>query len=218
MEVVDLSFQVETGMPTCGTPWHQSVEVSPMGTLSTVGRNTHRIVVGSHSGTHMDAPYHFIENGKTIESLDLNIACGPVNLVDFRQKGEGAVVTSADVKDIKVSKRMLFVFGWFHRWKTQDYYRNFPFFSLDAVEYLISKGMQFMAMDTPSPDNGSAITDRESDSPNHKLLLKNNVIIVEYLNNTDKLDFSMNYEIFALPLAVIGSDGSPARVIVRELS
>ena len=79
-------------------------------------------------------------------------------------------------------------------------------------------GMRLMALDTPSPDDGSAINNiSDEDSPNHKFMLKKGVIIVEYLCNTDKLDLNKKYEIFALPLKIIGSDGAPARVIVREI-
>ena len=66
MKIHDLSFDIETGMPTCGTPWHQVVSITQMGKINDVGRNTHAILLGSHSGTHMDAPYHFIEDGITM--------------------------------------------------------------------------------------------------------------------------------------------------------
>lgn len=217
MRFIDLSFDIEANMPTCGTEWHQTVEVCQKGTIQGVGRNTHRIVLGSHSGTHMDAPYHFIDDGKTMEKLDIETMCGAVSVVDFRSFKAGSVVTLEDVKNINVSKRMLFVFGWYHNWKTDLYYKNFPYFSIEAIEYLIENGMKFAAMDTPSPDDGSAIANMDDDSPNHKKLLMNEVIIVEYLNNTDMLDAAKKYEIMALPLKIAGSDGSPARVIVKEI-
>ena len=77
--------------------------------------------------------------------------------------------------------------------------------------------MQFMALDTPSPDDGGAILQQgEADSPNHKLLLKNDVVLVEYLTNTDQIDFSRDHKIIALPLKLKDVDGSPARVILEE--
>ena len=217
MKIYDLTFNVETGMPTCGSPWHQTVEISPMGKIDTVGRNTQKIVLGSHSGTHMDAPYHFINDGITIESLDINLMWGKVKVVDFRTKGQGDVVTLNDVKKIEISERMLFAFGWYHNWKTSKYYDGFPYFETEAVEYLLNNGMKVMAMDTPSPDNGSAIKVKgESDSPNHLLLLKNQTFIIEYLNNTDVLVGGKEYEMVSLPLKLVGSDGSPARVLIKE--
>ena len=218
MNNYDLTFDVETDMPTCGTPWHQLVEITPMGKIDTVGRNTSRIVLGSHSGTHMDAPYHFIDDGKTMEKLDINIMKGIVQIVDFRNKRAGDVVTLDDVNKLKITGRMLFAFGWYHNWKTDSYYKSFPYFSQEAIKFLIDGGIKLMAMDTPSPDDGSSIKHiGETDSPNHVSLLKNEVIIVEYLNNTDILDVNKQYEIVALPLKIKGSDGCPARVIVSEI-
>ena len=113
---------------------------------------------------------------------------------------------------------MLFAFGWYHNWKTNKYYDGFPYFETAAVEYLLNNGMKVMAMDTPSPDNGSAITVKgESDSPNHLLLLKNKTFIIEYLNNTDVLIGGKEYEMVSLPLKLMGSDGSPARVLIKEI-
>lgn len=216
-ELIDLSFKIESEMPTCGTAWHQRVDICPMGTIESVGRNTHRIVIGSHSGTHMDAPFHFIQSGETIDEMDIELMCGEIELIDFRNFTAGSVVLIEDVKKIRISKRMLFVFGWYHYWKTDQYYDGFPYFSEEAIDYLVANGMSFMALDTPSPDSGKAIFQSENDSPNHKKLLQKEVVIVEYLCNTDILDFSKKYEIFALPLKVAGADGAPARVLVREI-
>ncbi|MCR5688481.1 MAG: cyclase family protein [Lachnospiraceae bacterium] len=214
----DLTLDVETGMPTCGTPWHQTVEITQMGRLAEVGRNTSRIVLGSHSGTHMDAPFHFIEDGITMESLDVNLMWGRAVAVDMRSKGAGSTVTLSDVEAIDVSERMIFVFGWYHNWKTDRFYKDFPYFETDAVEYLIKRGMKVMALDTPSPDDGSAIKEKgETDSPNHVMLLKNGVLIVEYLCNTDFMENGKEYELVALPLKVKGSDGCPARVLAKDI-
>lgn len=217
MKIVDLSFEIETDMPTCGTAWHQRVEINAMGTIESVGRNTHKILLGSHSGTHMDAPFHFIEEGKRIQDLDISNMVGPVTIADFREIGSGCAVSLEDVRQIKVTSRMVFVFGWYHNWKTDKYYEGFPYFSQEAIKYLIDKGMKFIAMDTPSPDDGSAISGGGIDSPNHKLLLENEILIVEYLTNTEELLDGKSYELFSLPLKIRDSDGSPARVLAREI-
>lgn len=214
-KIIDLSLLIETGMPTCGTAWHQTVEIAQMGKLDEVGRNTSKIVLGSHSGTHMDAPAHFIEGGNAIESLDLEILCGPVKVIDFTGLNS-KVVKRQDFEQISLDERILLKFGWNKMWKTSDYYKDFPYLELDAAEYLIQQGVKLIAMDTPSPDTGSAIGAID-DSPVHKLFLKNGIVIVEYLTNTELLEDNKKYEIIALPLKLSGSDGSPARVVVREM-
>lgn len=215
MRIIDLTFEIEQGMPTCGMPWHEQVEVRHLGELELVGRNTHAVTFGSHTGTHMDAPYHFIENGATIDQLDVANLCGKITVADFWDVPAGYEVSKSDVEKLNISEKMLFVFGWYRKWKTEEYYKNFPYFSEEAIEYMLARGLQFLAMDTPSPDNGNAIGQKD-DSPNHKKLLKNGVVIVEYLNNTKEVLRDCGYEITALPLKIAGSDGSPCRVIVKE--
>lgn len=214
-KVIDLSFLIETGMPTCGTAWHQKVEIEQMGRLNEVGRNTSRILLGSHSGTHMDAPAHFIEDGKTIESLDLEVLCGPIQIIDFTGINR-KIIKKEDFERVLLNERILLKFGWNKMWKTLDYYKDFPYLDLEAAQYLIQQGVRLIAMDTPSPDTGSAIGAMD-DSPVHKLFLKNGIVIVEYLTNTEQLEINKKYEIIALPLKLKGSDGSPARVIAREI-
>ncbi|MBO4744968.1 MAG: cyclase family protein [Bacteroidales bacterium] len=214
MKIIDLSFVIENGIPTCGTPWHQTVKLEQMGTIDTVGRNTHSILLGSHTGTHMDAPYHFVKGGRTIESTPLETLCGPISVIDFSRFKAGDVVQYDDVKDLKVTERMLFRFDWFKHWRTGDYYKAFPFFSEEAVSFLMANGIKLLAMDTPSPDDTKNIN--SIDSPNHKALLSKDIIIIEYLNNTDQIDLTKKHTLVALPLKLKGSDGSPSRVILFE--
>ena len=75
MKIIDLSYVIENGMPTCGTPWHENVNIKHLGFLNEVGRNTHALTMGSHTGTHMDAPFHFIDGGRTIEFTPLDVVC-----------------------------------------------------------------------------------------------------------------------------------------------
>ncbi len=215
MKIIDLSLTLDSACQTCGVPWHTAVSVDRLGTIDGVGRNTSRFVLGSHSATHMDAPSHFFEGMKNIDELDLELCMGEVTCVDMRHKKAKDVVTLADVQALSVTRRMLFVFGWDQWWKTADYYVDTPYFEKEAIEFLLDGGMRFMAMDTPSPDTTSSIG-KKDDSPMHKLLLSNEVIIVEYLCNTATIDFSRKHEIIALPLKIKGADGCPARVVLRE--
>lgn len=215
MKIVDLSLTIDNECMTCGTPWHQKVQIRQMGKLDEVGRNTHGILMGSHSGTHMDAPLHFYNGAAGIDQADLQKVCGAVTVVDFTDKGEGSAVEYEDVKNLSVAERMLFRFDWWKKWKTSDYYKSFPFFTKEAVQYLIERGMRVMALDTPSPDDGGAIAQKD-DSPIHKILLENGVTLIEYLTNTDHLAEGKNYCLFALPLKIKDCDGSPSRVIAVE--
>src|SRR5271168_5192186 len=83
MKIVDLSLPVEEGMMTFPTHWHPVVEVTILGRHGIEGRETRKIVLGTHIGTHADAPRHFIPNGATIDEIPLELLVGPATVVDF---------------------------------------------------------------------------------------------------------------------------------------
>ncbi|SHM79732.1 Kynurenine formamidase [Anaerosporobacter mobilis DSM 15930] len=215
MNVIDLTITVDNECLTCGTSWHQKPMLEKIGTINSVGRNTSRIVLGSHTGTHMDAPLHFYDNTHGIDKMDLNLLIGEIEIVDFTNLDRNTYVTLDMVKQINIKKRMLFIFGWYKYWKTEQYYNGFPYFDMEAANYLIENGMKLIALDTPSPDANNAIYEK-NDSPVHKKLLQNNVVIIEYLTNTATIDINKQYEIVALPLKLKDIDGSPARVVLIE--
>lgn len=215
MKIHDLSITIDENCMACGTPWHVHVKLEHLGKINEVGRNTHSIFLGSHTGTHMDAPLHFYDGRKGIDAANLESICGPCKVVDMSFVKAGAEITIEDIKNLEICERMLFRFGWYKHWQKDDFYKCFPFFSVEAAEYLISKGLRVIALDTPSPDNGNAIGEKD-DSPVHKLFLKNDVTIIEYLTETDALEAGKVYNLFALPLKIRDCDGAPARVIMTE--
>lgn len=217
MRIIDVSLGLDGDCMTCGTPWHEQVVISQLGYQKKVGRNTSKIVLGSHSGTHIDAPKHFFNDGYGVDKLDLTILCGEISIVDFQNMHQGEYVKLEDIKKVKVEHRMLFRFGWYQYWKTEKYYDAFPYFSMEAAKYLVENGLKLIALDTPSPDNAKCISEKaEEDSPVHKYFLKNDVIIVEYLTNTRCIQSNKTCSIIALPLKIIGCDGAPGRVIIKE--
>ena len=75
--IVDLTYPIHEGMTTYPTHWHPVVEVTQLGRHGIENRETRKLVLGTHTGTHMDAPLHFIPGGNTIENLDLQKCVGP---------------------------------------------------------------------------------------------------------------------------------------------
>ncbi len=216
MKIIDLSYTIDESCMTCGTPWHVNVQLNHLGKIGEVGRNTHSILLGSHTGTHMDAPMHFFDGEPGIDQADLEKICGACSIVDMTHIGPDGIVNKEDVQGLMVTERMLFRFDWFKHWQQEDFYKSFPYFTIEAAEYLVEQGMKVIALDTPSPDCGSAIGELD-DSPVHKLFLKSDVTIIEYLTNTDQLVKDKKYELIALPLKLKDCDGSPARVIMLEV-
>lgn len=216
MNIIDLSFSVEEGMPCFSSAWHIPFSYEILGTIDTVGRNTRKLIMGSHTGTHMDAPKHFINGGASIDEVELSKTCGKVSIIDLHLLNEGEAVTRNILSKYNITERVLFIFGWTDKWMTNQYYQNYPYFTEDAAKYLIECGVIFIAMDTPSPDDSRTKLLSKEDSTIHKLLLGNGVILVEYLANTEKINPAKDYYIFAMPMKIKGSDGAPARVILVE--
>lgn len=216
MKIIDLSYTLDDNCMTCGTSWHINVKIRQLGKIADVGRNTCSITLGSHSGTHIDAPLHFYDGGNGIDKIDLQEVCGECSVIDMTRKKNGDKVEYSDVKNLIVSKRMLFRFDWFKNWQSDIFYKEFPYFSIDAATHLVKRGLKVIALDTPSPDTASAIEDID-DSPVHKIFLKNGITIIEYLTNTDKLDNNKKNILMALPLKLKDCDGSPARVVMMEI-
>lgn len=215
MKIIDLSYTIDETCMTCGTSWHAKVELTHMGKINEVGRNTHGIRLGSHTGTHIDAPLHFFDEMEGIDKLDLSKVCGDCQVVDFSHIRAGEQVLLKDVENLVVTKRMLFRFDWFKQWQKECFYKDFPFFSLQAAEYLVKKGLKVIALDTPSPDSGKGIGEFD-DSPVHKLFFRNGITIIEYLTDTDRLNAGSEYTLIALPIKLRDCDGAPARVIMME--
>mgnify|MGYP001252669221 CR=1 FL=1 len=98
---------------------------------------------------------------------------------------------------------MVFRFGWQKFWNKKEFYENHPYFSEDAASYLVANGVELVGYDTPSPD-GSKKRDDGIDSPIHKIFLKNEVVLLEYLANLDELKNLEGWKIVVAPMKIEG--------------
>lgn len=216
-ELIDLTFTVEEGMITAPAPWHPVVEVTILGRYFLEGRASRKVVLGSHTGTHMDAPAHFIEGGLTIDKVPLDILTGPAKVIDMTHKGSLSKITVDDLKNcgIKLEKgdRIIIKTGWYKNWGTKKYFKEYPCFTSEAGKWLVQKEIALLALDTPSPDDPQAKLEFGEISPLHYIFLNNGIILVEYLTNTTRLNG--NVKLTALPLKLKEGDGFPARVIAE---
>jgi arylformamidase len=213
MKIIDLSLVIEEGMMTFPTPWHPVVEITILGRHGIEGRETRKIVLGTHIGTHADAPRHFVPNGGTIDEIPLDVLIGPATVVDFT---DCRPLQEIDVSDLKrkigekIPARLILRTGWSEYFGNLKFYNEYPFFSEGAAKWLVEQGVQLIAMDTPSPDNPAHSRGTAKDSPNHKVLLGAGVVLVEYLTNLKALT-QTEVELIVMPLKLKGCDGSPAR-------
>jgi arylformamidase len=213
-EILDLTYDLEEGMTTFIAPWHPIVSIQQLGRLEFEGRETRRITFGTHTGTHVDSPLHFVENGMGIDKIPIDMLIGDVTIVDYSYLKENNPITKEMLRNISITGRMLFKFGWGKYWNSKKYYKDYPYFTKEAAEYLCSMNIKLIAMDTPSPDDSRIDISVDEDSPVHKIFLKNEVVLVEYLANTEKIENYTGWNIIVMPLKIKGADGSPARVCI----
>lgn len=214
-QIIDLTYLINDEMITYPTPWHPKVSIKRLGKIEEVGRETRKIIIGTHTGTHIDAPLHFIKDGKSIEKIPLEKLIGDITIIDFSHLKENQPITKELLSEKPISKRMLFKFGWQKFWNNLEFYKNHPFFTEEAANYLVSNKVELIGYDTPSPDD-SRNTKNSVDSPIHKIFLGNEIILLEYVANMNMIKNYDGWKIVVAPLKVEGADGCPVRVFVYQ--
>jgi len=194
------------------------VEITQLGRHGIEDRESRKIVLGTHTGTHCDAPSHFIPGAQTVDEIPLDTLVGPAYVADFTKAAPFQEISAAELEKSvggRTVERLLLRFDWSDHWGKMAYYTDHPFISEDACHWLVDKGIRVLGMDTPMPDNPKNGWGDEIDSPNHKILLGNGIILLEYLCNLKSLRKS-EIDLVALPLKIRDGDGAPIRCIAIE--
>jgi arylformamidase len=166
MEIFDVSVPVRSGMPVYpGDPEVRLERVSDSPAIS-------RLDFGVHTGTHVDAPLHFIEGGAGTEALALDVLVGPCEVVEESGAAERVLIKEAEA------------------------------LGAAAAQALVDEGVRLVGVD------GMSVGDEEA----HRVLLDAGVVVVEGLDLSGVQPGS--YELYCLPLKLVGSDGAPARAIL----
>jgi kynurenine formamidase len=218
MEMIDLSRVIYDGMPKI--PVLPDVHVQRCLSLEKGHPlNVTEISLPCHAGTHVDAPVHIIDNGKSIEEIPLEDFVGPGAVIPVKKRG-GEEVTARDLEDsgVPVSRGdilMLFT-GWDEKFESPDYNIH-PYLSIDAAEWIVGKGVKLLGIDCITVDLPTPMRQKGFEYPVHKILLGNGVLIAENVANLGKVAGKKS-RILALPLKVKGSDGAHARIVAEILN
>ena len=219
-KIIDLSLGIHDGMITYPTNAHHVFESSIQARIQIEGRETRKFTMGSHCGTHVDAPKHFIENGASIDQFDVNDLIGEALLINLGKKSPNEVINLNSFKTEFLKypniKRVIFRTDWSDYWNTSQFYQGWPYFDEESIDFLINNNIKLLGIDFPSPDSAYFGTDCSLDSPNHKKLFNNNVILTEYLTNLINLKPGLIY-IMVSPLKLLNFDGAPSRVTAYNL-
>jgi len=206
MKFVDLSHPLCDGQPSF--PGDPVLQVSPHATIEKERCNVSRIAMGSHQGTHLDAQFHFIPDGKRLDEMPLHWFYGPATLLRIPKPAK-AEITLTDLKPFEdrfvPEARIVYETGWYRHYGQPDYFTDFPSLTQEAAAWIAAKRIRLLGMDTPTPS-------RDYYEVHHLLQQKPaEIVIVESLANLDALPDDFLF--IGFPLRFQGGDGSPIRAI-----
>ena len=225
MNIIDLSHTI-----------HDDIQIYPGDPVPSISRGlTHEedychvdvLTLGSHTGTHIDAPYHFLKQGKKINELPVERFVGEGVLIDASGKTDRSFIEPEDVEpyqnEIANGNFVIFRTGWDKFFGSSRYYLH-PFLSPEVARFLVKLGVTLVGIDAlnidptyqevtvPDLPANDLPDENEYGYPVHNILLVNDILIVENLRNLDKIPQIKGIYSF-LPLKLKDSDGSPIRAV-----
>ena len=207
MKTYDISIPITPEMPV----WPGDPAVS-MQRVSKIedgdNANVTHVSLSAHTGTHVDAPYHFLPDGDTLEAIPLNIMIGRAYVLYLPNVD---LITADVLKQAEIpqrTRRVLFKTRNSDIWARaeKDFQTGFVAVSPDGAQYLVERGIKMVGIDYLS------IAPFKQSRPTHEILLKNGVFILEGINLTEVVPG--RYTLYCLPLNLHGVDGAPARAIL----
>ena len=211
MKVIDLTLTVSNKIPTFpGSPQPNFI---PWENIKADGYNLELLFLSTHTGTHMDAPHHFLEKGAKIHEISLKKLVSEAVLIQSRKKSNESI-TKTDIQkfekkygEIDDLSSVIFLTGWQKNLQKKYYFTKNPGLAVSAAKYLASKKISLVGIDSPSIDVG---TDPKFSV--HQIFAKKGMLIVENLANLDKIK-SPTFHLVVLPLKLKNATGSPVRAI-----
>jgi arylformamidase len=202
MEIIDVSVPIRPEMPIYdGNPGMRLTRVQSI--EDGAPANVSELELGTHTGTHVDAPLHFIAGGDGVELLPLEVLVGPAHVVDATSLARPIDADSlAGLKLPDGAERLVLKTRNSELWARSDFTRDFIRLTADGARLLIGRGARLVALDYLS------IGDRDA----HRVLLGSGIVALEGLDLREVEPGP--YQLVCLPLRLVGADGAPARVVL----
>jgi len=208
MKIYDISLVISPDLPV----WpgdHRAVLEQVEFMDKGANANVSRMAVGVHVGTHVDAPHHFLNDGRTVENLPLGVLTGPALVVHVPDVVDIIAAGVLERSTIPAgTERVLFKTRNSRIWERGDkeFCEGFVAISADGAEWLVRNGVKLVGVDYLS------VAPYKQSAPTHQILLRAGVVILE------GVDLSAvppgTYALYCLPLKLAGSEGAPARAIL----
>jgi kynurenine formamidase len=206
MNIVDLSHPLVHGAPAF--PNDPKLAIIAHGTVATHSYNISQVLMGTHQGTHLDAMFHFFDDGRTLDQMPLDWFYGPARVLRL-PKEPNEEITAADLRahetHLGPEAKILIDTGWHRRFGRPEFFTAFPSLTLDAARYLAARRIRLLGLDIPTPG-------KQWLELHHILLARDvEIVVVESLANLDALPDTFTFAGF--PLNFAGRDGSPIRAV-----
>ena len=212
MNIIDLTHEIHTGM--MAYPGDPEISLEAACTHEADYCHVDYLMCGSHAGTHIDAPYHFLPEGKRITDYPVSRFIGEGVVLNLQHKKAGEAITRSDLEPLQGKIRqgdfLVLQTGWCEKYGDEEYL-NHPYLSKEAAEKLVAWGVSIVAVDFLNVD-----PTKWEQWDAHPVFLGNEVLIVENLNNSTSLDADRRYCFCFAPLKLQGSDGAPIRAFAVE--
>lgn len=202
MKFVDLSVPLNENTPVY--PGDPKVHIQQAGVLEKDGYEDHYVCVGTHAGTHVDAPSHMVLGGKTLDQIAVDRFVGRGVYLNVGKNISTELVRKADIQEGDI---VLFHTGMSDVYDKPEYYDRYPAISEEIAHYLVAKRVKMVGVDMCSIDH--------EPFPAHRILLRKEVLIIENLTNLTVLG-GKQFRLYASPLK-LQIDGAPARVTAEIL-
>lgn len=206
-KLLDVSVPLAQGLPAY--PGNPEFELRALKRIADGGSsNVSALALGTHTGTHVDAPKHFIDDGLTVDALPLDLLIGRTRVVEIPKRGP---ITADDLAaaGLREDLRVLLKTPNSALWNSDVFHEDYAHLTDAGARYLVEQGVKVVGIDYLSIEKF-----KQPGAPAHRALLSNGVIIIEGLNLAEA-DPGM-YEMYCLPLRVAGGDGAPARVVLKR--
>lgn len=218
IEIVDLSLPVDAS--TVVYPGDPQPRVHVHSTVERDGFNLLRLELGSQTGTHVDAPYHFDDAGARIDEVDLRRFAGPAVVVDATDLPPRGRITPghlAHVRDrLGPGAVVLLRTGWTRHYGTPTWFAH-PFLDVAACRELLAAGVRTIGVDAVNLDETPDEDHPGEGYPCHHLVAEVGGIIAENLTDLDRVEALVDPLVCLFPVRLSGADGAPVRAVAMSV-
>ena len=208
MKIIDLTQLIAADMPVY--PGTEQPKLTVANTIEKDGFRETLITFYSHSGTHMDAPFHIYADRTSLDALPAEQFVGKALVIDCTDVAEGGTIGMEHIDKAMADQAEFLIFrtGWDKYWGQEKYFGEYPVVSMEVCQYLLDSQKKGVGFDVIGIDPVS-----DGNLTRHKMLLsQRDIVIIENLTHLDKVGGGL-FTFAALPLKYQDADGAPVRAV-----